>query len=146
MTDFIIVTFPDEASARQGMQVLTDIASNDRFVLRGAGIVTKDDKGRLSMQVLSDNGLRLVAAGTLLGGLAGLSVGLLAAAIMATGGAVSGLGAALTHRGAGERMMEDVARQLQPGSAALVADVETDDVAPLESRMEAVGGTIRHER
>lgn len=146
MTDFIIVIFPDEASARQGMQVLTDFASDRRVVLRGAGIVTKDDKGRLSMQVLSDEGLRLVAAGALLGGLAGLSVGLLAAAIMATGGAVSGLGAALTHRGAGERMMEDVARQLQPGSAALVGDVETDDVAALESRMEAVGGTIHHER
>ena len=146
MSEFIVVAFPDEASARQGMQRLTDLRSDRRIVLHGAGLVTKDDNGNLSMQVLSDEGLTLVAAGALLGGLAGLGVGLLAAAIMAVGGAVSGVGAALTHRGAGERIMEDVARQLQAGSAALVADVEADDVAALEQLMDTLGGTIRHQR
>jgi uncharacterized membrane protein len=142
MSEFIVVSFPDEESARQGMQALADLKS-DHLVLHGAGIVIKDEKGTLSMQVVSDEGLRLVAAGALLGGLAGLGVGLLATAIMATGGAVSGVAAALTHRGAGERIMEDVARRLRAGSAALVADVEADDMAALASRMEAVGGTIR---
>jgi hypothetical protein len=63
MSEFIVIAFPDEASARQGMQRLTDLRSDRRIVLHGAGLVTKDDNGNLSMQVLSDEGLTLVAAG-----------------------------------------------------------------------------------
>lgn len=142
MSEFIVVAFSDEASARQGLKVLTDLKS-DRLKVHGAGIVTKDDKGKLSMEVVSDEGIRLVAVGALLGGLAGLSIGLLATAILAAGGAVSGIAAALTHRGAGEQIMKNVARQLQAATAALVADVETDDLAGLKSRLEALGGIVQ---
>jgi len=141
MSDFIVVSFPDEATARQGMEGLTKLKS-EHFVVHGAGIVTKDDRGTLSMQILADDGLSLVGAGALLGGLAGSTVGLMAAAVMATGGAMSGLGAALTHRGAGKRLMENVGRRLKAGSAALVADVDASDKAAVKSRMEALGGAV----
>jgi uncharacterized membrane protein len=141
MSEFIVVSFPDEATARQGMEGLTKLKS-EHFVVHGAGIVTKDDRGTLSMQILADDGLSLVGAGALLGGLAGSTVGLMAAAVMATGGAMSGLGAALTHRGAGKRLMENVGRRLKAGSAALVADVDASDKAAVKSRMEALGGAV----
>lgn len=141
MSEFIVVCFADEAGARHGMETLTKLKS-EHFVLHGAGIITKDDKGTLSMQILSDEGLRLVGAGALLGGLAGLTIGLLAGAVMAAGGAISGVGAALAHRGAGERLLEDVGRRLKPGSSALVADVKADDMGAVERRMQAIGGSI----
>ncbi len=144
MNKSIVVSFPDEASARRGIEALTELKS-EHFLLHGAGIVIKDDSGKLAMQVVSDEGWRLIAAGVLLGGLAGLSVDLLAAAILAAGGAVSGAGAALTHRGAGERLMEKVARRLRAGSAAIVADVETGNVDFIITRMEALGGSVLHQ-
>lgn len=146
MSKFIIVAFPDEAGARQGLQALKDRNSDHSLVLHGAAIVTKDDRGHLSMDIASDEGLRVAAAGALIGGVAGLGVGLLAAAIMAAGGAVLGASAALTNLGAGKEIMKDVSRHLHTDSAALVADVDADDMTALERRMKALGGTVHHQK
>jgi uncharacterized membrane protein len=144
MSTFIVVTFPDEAGALQGMQSLKDLNSERSLVLYGAGIVTKNDKGNLSMHVVSDEALGVVAAGALIGGLAGLGVGLLAAAVLAAGGAVFGASAALTNQGAGKAIMEEVSRHLRSETVAVVADVNVDDMAVLESRMKALGGTVHN--
>ncbi|MBS3649337.1 DUF1269 domain-containing protein [Pseudaminobacter sp. 19-2017] len=142
MSTFIVVVFPDEASAQRGIRALKDLNSDSSLVLHGAAIVTKNAKGKLSMHVASDDALGTVAAGTLVGGLAGLGVGLLAAAILAAGGAVFGASAALTNRSADRKIMEDVSRHLRTDASALVADVDADDMAGLESRMNALGGTV----
>lgn len=146
MSKFIVVAFPDELGARQGLRVLKDLNSERSLVLHGAGIVTKDADGKLSMHVASDDGLGVAVPAALIGGLAGLGVGLLAAGIMAAGGAVFGASAALTNRGAGKKVMNDVSRHLHRASAALVADIDTDDKAGLESRMEEIGGSVRHHK
>jgi hypothetical protein len=94
------------------------------------------------MQVMADDGPAVTATGALLGGLAGLAIGPLAAAILATGGAVFGLSAGLTNRGAGLAFAEQVAQDLSPGQAAVVAEVTTDDLGVVISRLEAIGGNV----
>jgi len=95
MSEFMIVAFPDEVGAQRGMNSLKDLNAKGSLVLYGAGIVTKGEKGELSMRIAADAGLGVVVAGALIGGLAGLGVGVLAAAIMTAGGAVFGASAAL---------------------------------------------------
>jgi uncharacterized membrane protein len=143
MSKFLVVTFSDEARAQQGIQVLKSLSSDRSLVLHGAAVVTKDAEGKLSMHVASNDALGIVATGTLIGGLAGLGVGLLAAAVMAAGGAVFGASATLTNRGANKKLVEDVSRHLRTASAALVADVDVDDIALLGSRMKEFGGIVR---
>lgn len=145
MSTFVVVAFSDETGLRQGIQALKDLSSDGSLVLYAAATVTKDADGKLSMQVVSDDGLAVVAASALIGGLAGLGVGLLAAAIMAAGGAVAGASAAATNRGADKKIMDDVSRNLRTGSAALVIDVDVADMAAFDSRMKAVGGAICHQ-
>lgn len=77
----------------------------------------------------------------MIGGLAGLAIGPLAAAVLATGGAVFGASAGLTNRG-GMAFAEKVTQDLPTPLAAVVAEVTTDGVAVLVARLEAVGGTV----
>ena len=110
--------------------------------LHGAATVTKGDRGKLTMRVMADDGPAIAAAGIMLGGLAGLAIGPLAAAILAAGGAVSGAAAGLSHHGAGEAFAEKVAHDLPFNSAAVVAKVTAENLAILAARLEAVGGAV----
>ncbi|WP_300779394.1 DUF1269 domain-containing protein [Enhydrobacter sp.] len=142
MSRFVVAIFPDLPSAQGGIRALKDLASEDVIRLHGAATVTKGDRGKLTMRVMADDGPAITAAGALLGGLAGLAIGPLAVAILAAGGAVSGAAAGITHRAAGEAFAEQVAQDLPADSAAVVAEVTTEDVAILVARLEAVGGTV----
>ena len=93
MSSFVVAIFPDVASAHEGIRVLKELASEDVIQLYGAATVTKEESGKLTMRVMADDGPAIAAAGGLLGGLAGLAIGPLAAAIFAAGGAVSGAAA-----------------------------------------------------
>lgn len=143
MIELVVISFPDEATAQRGLEALRELEAEDRLVLNGAGIVSRDSRQDLNMQVVVDRGLGVAATGALIGGLSGLSVGMLAGAILAAGGAVWGASAAITSRGAGKKLMTDVSRHLKPGAAALVADIDTRDMAAVNARMEALGGTLR---
>lgn len=71
-----------------------------------------------------------------------MGVGLLGAAIMAAGGAVFGASAGLTNRGAGKKVMEEVSRRLPKNAAAVVADIDLDDLAVLEEGMKPLKGHV----
>ena len=48
----------------------------------------------------------------------------------------------LVNLGVGVDFLDEVSRQLSPGKAAIVAEIEEEWVTPLDTRMEALGGTI----
>lgn len=143
MNQFITVGFPNEAAAERGLETLKELHSKGELVLHGAGIVSRDAKQELTMKVLVDRGWGVAATGAVIGGLAGLGVGLLAGAILAAGGAVWGASAALTNLGAGKKLMAEVSHHLPAGAAAVVADVDEFDISALEAAMKAIGGTLR---
>lgn len=142
MRRFVVAIFPNAEGAREGVRALKDLASEDVIHLHGAATVTKGDGGRLTMQVVADDGPALAATGAIIGGLAGLAMGPLASAIFATGGVVFGASAGLTSRGAGMAFAERVAQDLAPGLEAVVAEVSTENVTTLAARLEALGGTV----
>ena len=145
MSRFVVAIFPDIPSAQAAIGALKGLASDGIVDLHGAATVTKDDSGKLTMQVMADDGPGVTVTGALLGGLAGLAIGPLAAAILATGGAVFGASASLTSRGAGIAFAEQVAQDLPPGLAALVSEVTTEDLGLVIDRLEAVGGVVTRE-
>jgi len=142
MSTFIVALFSDTRSAGAGTKALKDLATDRVIRLHGSATVTKGDDGKLSMQVTADEGHRVTAAGVLIGGAAGLAIGPLAAAILAAGGAVFGASAALTNRASGKVFAEQVTQDLALGSVAVVAEVSTEDLTALISRLEAAGGTV----
>ena len=122
--------------------MLKDLASQDSIHLHGVATVTKASDGKLTMQVVADDGPAITATGAVIGGLAGLAMGPLATAIFAAGGAVFGASAGLTSRGAGKAFAEKVAQDLAPGLQAVVAEVSAGEIDGLLARLEAAGGTV----
>jgi Vesicle transport v-SNARE protein N-terminus len=48
----------------------------------------------------------------------------------------------LTDVGVGSAFIDDASARLTPGKAALVAEIQEEWITPLDSRMEALGGTV----
>lgn len=71
-----------------------------------------------------------------------MPAGPLGAAFGAAGGALIGNSADLINQSAEEEFADKISRELAPGKAAIVAEVDDDGVAPVEALMEANGGTL----
>jgi hypothetical protein len=78
----------------------------------------------------------------LIGALAGLAVGPVAAAITATGGAVIGNAADLSAEDDFNEFANNVADNVVRGGAATVADVAEDGVTTIKTVMQGLGGTV----
>jgi len=78
----------------------------------------------------------------LIGGLAGLPAGPLAAAIGAAGGAIIGGSADLINQRADTEFIDRISRELAVGKTAVVAEVGEDGVIPFEALMTEIGGTV----
>jgi uncharacterized membrane protein len=90
MHEFVVVTFPDAAMARQGTDAIKKLHANGRVKIYGAVLVARGSSGKLSIQEVTKKGHRTTAVGALIGGLAGLPFGPLAIAIGAVAGALIG--------------------------------------------------------
>jgi hypothetical protein len=71
----------------------------------------------------------------LLGGPAGVAIG-------ASAGFGAGAAADIDNARIGDDFMADVTKQLQPNRVALIAEIDEDWITPVDTRMEAIGGTV----
>jgi hypothetical protein len=90
MNKLVVVMFPDAATIHQATGVLAKLRAEGSIKLYASTIVAKDPSGKLSLQELTKEGLDGTAVGALIGGLAGLALGPLAATIGVAGGALIG--------------------------------------------------------
>jgi uncharacterized membrane protein len=94
------------------------------------------------VQKITNDGLGGTTVGALIGGLAGLPAGPLAATIGAAGGAIIGMSADVINRRADTEFVDRVSRELAPGRTAVVAEVADEGAIPLEALMAEIGGTV----
>jgi uncharacterized membrane protein len=83
--------------------------------------------------------LRGLAVGSLIGLLVGGPVGMV---VGSTGGTLVGALSDLENVRVGTDFVEDAAKELAPGKAALVAEIEEDEIRRLDMRMEELGGHV----
>src|SRR6266851_8688866 len=146
MSRYIGVIFPDEAKADEGSRVLKDLRAEGSIALSGMAVVVKDATGTLSVEQSVDEGPLGMAAGALVGGLAGLPGGPVGVVIGATGGALVGRAADLINLGDLTNFFDKVSRELPPGNTAVVAELaEHSGTSLCDTRMQAIGGTIVRE-
>ena len=63
-------------------------------------------------------------------------------AVGATAGLAGGAAADLTNAGVGDDFIDDVSKDLRPSTVAVVAEIEENWTTPVDTRMEAIGGTV----
>jgi uncharacterized membrane protein len=147
MSRFVVVTFPDETKAHEGVHILKVLRAEGRITLHGLAVVARGSDGKLSvLGQRAYEGPHGAAVAALIGGLAGLPGGPVAVTLFAAGGALFGLSADLINRGAGREFVNKVLHDLSSlTKSAVIAEVSEDEGVALDARMETIGGTVLHD-
>lgn len=142
MSKFIVVIFADEPKAYEGTRALKELDAEGSLTLYSMAVIARDASGSLTVKQAADQGPLGTAVGGLAGGLIGLLGGPVGAAIGLAGGALIGSMRDFFNLGVSSDFLDEISQRLTPGKTALIADVNEDWVTPLDTRMEAIGGTV----
>ena len=142
MDRMLVVVFDNESGAYEGKKALVQLDNEGSISVYGYAVVTKNADGTTSMKQGDDAGPLGTLVGTSLGSLIGLLGGPAGVAIGAAAGMGAGSAADIDNARIGDDFIADVTKQLQPKKVALVAEIEEDWTTPVDTRMEAIGGTV----
>ena len=142
MDRMLVVVFDNENKAYEGKKALHALDDEGSIGVFAYAVLTKNADGSATVKQGDDVGplgtLLATSFGTLigvLGGPAGMAVG--AAAGMAAGSTLD-----LNNVRVGSDFIDDVQKVLLPNKVALIAEIEEDWTTPVDTRMEAIGGTV----
>jgi uncharacterized membrane protein len=152
----IVAVFDTKNRAYDAAKDLQVLADAEEIKLKRGAMVTKDDKGNLSVPETKHVGtawglLGGTAVGALLGALlgpvgvaAGAAAGAAAtgAVVGAASGALVGSTVDLTEYGLDADFLDTVATELNPGDTAIIAEVEEGSTRPVDAVVARFGGRI----
>jgi uncharacterized membrane protein len=137
----LISTFGTEKAAFEGLSALKDLHRDGDITLYASSVIAKDALGTVSVREAADSGPVGTLVGMVTGGLIGLLGGPAGVAIGAYVGGFGGLMYDLFNAGLSGDFVDEVAAALTPGTVAVVADIDEDWVTPVDTRLQALGGT-----
>jgi len=142
MDRMLVVVFDNESKAYEGKKALMQLDIDGSISVYAHAMVVKNADGTTTVRESDDRGPLGTLVGTTLGSLIGLLGGPAGFAIGAAVGFLGGGTLDLDKARIGEDFVDDVAAVLLPNKAAVVAEIEEDWTSPVDTRMEAIGGTI----
>jgi uncharacterized membrane protein len=142
MTNLILASFKEDAKAIEAAQKLSELEAIGDITLYEWVILKKHPDGNTEvLRAETTEGERSLAgltAGALVGALAG-PVGV-AAGMLA--GSLSGAAMEADYLGFSEGIGAKVSSTMQPGSVAVIAEIEEEDPVFVDSTLALVGGTL----
>jgi uncharacterized membrane protein len=142
MTNLIIAKFQQEAEAIEASHKLNDLESIGDITIFEMVIIKKNADGEaVVLQADTNEGLRTLsgmAVGTLIGALAG-PVGVAAGMLTGT---LTGAVLEEDHSDLSEELISKAMGQLEPGMAAIVAEIDEDDEIFVDSSLTPLGATL----
>jgi uncharacterized membrane protein len=142
MDKYLVIGFENELKAFDGSRALQDLQDEGSINLYAKAVIVRDASGKVSVKQEGDMGPIGTAVGLLTGSLIGLIGGPVGMAVGATAGVYGGMVYDLANLGVGEDFLTEVSQYLQPGKAAVVAEVWEEWTVPVNTRMEALGGVV----
>lgn len=144
MNELVVLIFPDQVKVEEAIRALRKLHSERSAKLYASAVVAKSADGNFSVREVTGEGHGGTKTGALIGALAGLLAGPATAAVMAAGGAMIGNAADLSSEDDFTEFANNIADQIVPGGAAIVADVSKDHVTAFNAAMQEFGGTVLH--
>src|SRR5258708_16043809 len=141
MDRMLVVAFDNESKAYEGKKALLQLDNEGSISVYAYAVLAKHADGTASVKQGDDAGPLGSLVGTALGSLIGLLGGPAGVAIGASAGFAAGATADLDNARIGDDFIADVTKQLLPNRVAVVAEIEEDWTTPVDTRMEAIGGT-----
>jgi uncharacterized membrane protein len=142
MERMLVVVFGNESQAYEGKKVLEKLDIDGYLTVYRRAMVMKNADGTITVREGDDRGPFGLLVGTALGSLIGVLGGLAGIGIGGTIGLVAGGAVDLQDARVAEDFVDDVAKALLPNRAAVVAEIEEDATGPMDTQMEAIGGTV----
>jgi uncharacterized membrane protein len=142
MDRMLVVVFDTESKAYEGRKALLQLDNEGSIAVYAHAVVAKNADGTATVKQSDEVGPLGTLAGTSLGSLIGLLGGPTGLAIGAFLGLVAGGAADLRHARVGGDFVDDVIKELRPNRFAVVAEINEDWTTPVDTRMEAIGGTV----
>jgi uncharacterized membrane protein len=142
MDRMLVVVFDDDDKAIEGSHVLHDLDRDGYIVVYDAAIVVKKPNGTTTMRRVGEYGPLGTLTGLAVGSLIGLLGGPAGVAVGFAGGTLIGALSDFENVRVGTDFIEDATKELVPGKVALVAEIEEEEITPIDERMEALGGRV----
>jgi uncharacterized membrane protein len=141
MDRMLVVVFDNEVKAYEGKKALLQLDGEGSISVYAYAVLSKHADGTASVKQGDDAGPIGTLLGTSFGSLIGLLGGPVGLAIGASAGVLAGATVDLNAR-IGDDFIDDVTKVLTPNKVAVVAEIEEDWTTPVDTRMEAIGGTV----
>lgn len=142
MDRMVVTVFDNETKAYQGKTALQQLEYEGNIALYASAVVLKHADGSVTVKNEDYAPPFASVAGTAFGTLIGVLGGPIGVGIGAASGLLIGGMVDVDNLRVGEDYVEDVSRALTPNKVALIAQVDEEWTTPLDTRMEAIGGTV----
>lgn len=142
MDRMLVVVFDTESKAYEGKEALLALDDDGRISVYAGVVISKNADGSTEVEQVVDSGPLGTLVGTSLGSFIGLLGGPAGLAIGAVAGLLAGGTADVDNARVGDDFIADVTKELQPNRYAVVAEVKEDQTTPVDTTMEALGGTV----
>jgi len=142
MDRMLVVVFDNETKAYEGKKALMQLDGEGSISVYAYAVLVKHADGTATIKQGDDFGPIGTLLGTSFGSLIGLLGGPVGLAIGATAGLAVGGAADLNNARIGGDFVDDVTKTLLPNRVAVVAEIEEGWTTPVDTRMEAIGGTV----
>jgi len=147
----VLVTFEDESTAYQAVTVLKVADADERIDLHAVAVVQRMEDGTLKVKEGDTDAFPAAtwtggALGAATGGIVGLTLGVLGGPLgLLLGGAYGALLGSVIDLDSveeAESVLGTMARAIQPGKTALLAEATEPAVEVVDSEMERLGGEV----
>ena len=142
MERMLVVVFDDEKKAYEGKTALGQLQAEGNLTIYQQAVVLKQADGTVRVKQADDSAPVNTLAGTAVGALIGALGGPVGMALGAAGGLGIGVLYDADTLQVGEDFVADVSKSLAPNKVAVVAEVDEAWTIPVDTRMEALGGTV----
>jgi len=138
----LVVVFDDETKAYEGSSALKELDSEGSISIHAETVVKRNPDGSLATKEVSGDFPIRTAGGTAIGALIGLLGGPIGLGIGTATGALAGYIADLSRAGVDANYVDEVSAKLTPGKWAVVSDISEEWETPVDTKMEALGGSV----
>jgi len=145
MSEFIVVAFPDEQKAYEGLRALKELHAEGSVTLYSNAVIQRSAEGRVLVKERQSELPISTGLTALVGGLVGMFAGPIGAAVGLGAGTAIGAVRDLVNLGVSEEFLNTISKELALRNTAVVSEISEEWVTPLDSRMEAIGGVVIRE-
>jgi uncharacterized membrane protein len=138
----LVVVFDTEGNAYEGRKALLQLENEGSVVVYASAVVVKNADGTATVRQTDEPEPFGTLVGTFLGSVIGLFGGPTGVAVGATVGLLAGGTADVHNARVGVDFINDVAKNLRPNKFAVMAEIQEGWTTPVDTRMEAIGGTV----